>query len=410
MSILQSTVFDMSHSVERIKVLIAGVCGLILMLGVARFAYTPILPLMQAQTGLSHSEGAWLASINYLGYLFGALIAASISNMVLKDRLYRVGIVLALLTTIAMAMTTDWRLWAVLRLFAGLSSAAGLLLGSGLVLNWLIRHHFRSELGIHFAGIGVGILFSALAVELMSPNFDWQEQWLWLSAFGLVLAIPAWAWLPRPGNSGYTISGQPLEDRPPTQLFLSIFMVAYFCAGVGYVVSATFIVAIVDQQPGLEGKGNWVFLLIGLAAAPACVLWDRVARRIGDLNSLIIAGLLQVLGIALPLISETLAGAIMSAVLFGSTFIGIVSLVLTMAGRFYPSYPSKMMGKMTFSYSMAQMLSPAVIALIADAKGGYRHGLYLASSAMVISTTLMVLLRTMHVFHSESILSTQTEN
>ena len=126
--------------------------------------------------------------------------------------------------------------------------------------------------------------------------------------------------------------------------------------------------------------------------------------------TLIAAGLLQVLGIALPLISETLASAIMSAVLFGGTFIGIVSLVLTMAGRFYPSYPSKMMGRLTFSYSVAQMLAPAVVALIADAKGGYSNGLYLASSTMVISTILMVLLRTLQVSHSESILSTQTEN
>ena len=99
----------MSHAALRIRVLIAGVCGLTLMLGVARFAYTPLLPIMQAEAGLGQEEGAWLASINYLGYLTGVLIAALISDMQLKDRLYRIGILLAIITTAGMAMTVQVR-------------------------------------------------------------------------------------------------------------------------------------------------------------------------------------------------------------------------------------------------------------------------------------------------------------
>jgi len=127
------------------------------MLGIARFAYTPLLPLMQAQGGLASDQGAWLAGINYLGYLAGALIAASTSDMVVKDRLYRIGIWVAVLSTTGMALTTDWRLWAAFRFVAGLSSAAGLLLGSGLILNWLLRHHHKRGLGLYFSGIGLGI-------------------------------------------------------------------------------------------------------------------------------------------------------------------------------------------------------------------------------------------------------------
>lgn len=73
---------------------------------------------------------------------------------------------------------------------------------------------------------------------------------------GVLLAIPAWRWLPPPDSSRMTQTGTAMVDNPPGKLFLRIFMVAYFCAGVGYVVSATFIVAIVNQLPGLEGKGT----------------------------------------------------------------------------------------------------------------------------------------------------------
>jgi len=163
------------RKVERLKVLSAGIIGLVLMLGIARFSYTPLLPLMQTQAGLGVADGGWLASVNYMGYLSGALIASLISNLVLKDRLYRLGILLALISTIGMGLTESLWLWSVMRFIAGLSSAAGLLLGSGLILHWLIRHDHHSELGIHFSGIGLGIASGAVAFELMHPNFDWNN-------------------------------------------------------------------------------------------------------------------------------------------------------------------------------------------------------------------------------------------
>ncbi|WP_210397815.1 YbfB/YjiJ family MFS transporter [Motiliproteus sediminis] len=383
----------MTPAAERIRVLIAGILGLMLMMGVARFAYTPLLPVMLEQAGLTPAQGSWLASINYLGYLSGALFASSITDMSLKDRLYRLGMVVALLSTAGMALTSDWILWALLRYVAGLSSAAGLLFGSGLVLNWLIRHHFRSELGVHFAGVGIGIAGCALLVDGLSGQFDWAQQWWWFSAVGAALAVPAWLWLPRPGDTSVTVSGQQLTDSPPSRLFLRLFMAAYFCAGIGYVISATFIVAIVDAMPSLNGLGNQVFMLIGLAAAPACVVWDRIARITGDLNALIIASVVQIAGIGLPLVVKTESAALISAVLFGGTFIGIVSLVLTMAGRYYPRHPAKMMGKMTLSYGVAQILAPALIALIVGRSGDYSAGLILATGAMIVGSVLLLVLR-----------------
>lgn len=378
---------------ERLKVLSAGILSLVLMLGIARFAYTPLLPLMQQQAGLGTADGGWLAAINYVGYLSGAVIASLISDIVLKDRLYRVGIVIALLTTVGMALAESFWLWSIMRFLAGLSSAGGLLLGSGLILHWLIRHDHRSELGIHFGGVGLGIAFAAFAVDMMHPAFDWREQWVILTAVGAALAVPAWTWLPRPEVQGVSKQGTAIVDRPPGPAFVRLFMVTYFCAGVGYVVSATFIVAIVDSLPGMAGHGAWTFLVIGLAAAPACIVWDLIARRIGDLNALVAAFALQIVGILLPAVAPNLGMTLLGAVLFGGTFIGIVSLVLTMAGRFYPTRPAKMMGKMTIAYGVAQILAPAVTGLIAERSGTYADGLYLAAAVMVLGTLLTAWIR-----------------
>jgi len=383
----------MAHSVTRFKVLSAGIFSLILVLGVARFAYTPLLPLMQQQAGLGVAAAGWLAAINYAGYLSGALIASRISSLLLKDRLYRIGMVLAIVSTLVMGLSTNLVVWAISRYVAGLTSAAGMLLGTGLIMNWLIRHNHRSELGIHFAGIGLGIAGCSGAVMLFTPWLDWRAQWFAFTALGCLLLVPALSWLPPPDTSGLTTTGQKLQDKPPSALYLRVFMAAYFCAGFGYVVSVTFIVAIVNQLPGLDGWGNLVFLAIGIGAAPACINWDFIARRIGDLNALILAALLQIVGILLPVLVPGLWSAMLGSLLFGGTFIGMVSLVLSMAGRYYPGMPAKMMGKMTLSYGVAQIIGPAITGQIGARFGSYNAGLYVAAAVMALGTGLLMLLK-----------------
>ncbi|MEI8031457.1 MAG: YbfB/YjiJ family MFS transporter [Comamonadaceae bacterium] len=383
----------MNHQATRFKVLSAGIFSLILAIGVARFAYTPLLPLMQKQAGLGVAAAGWLAAINYAGYLSGALIASRISSLVLKDRLYRIGMVLAIVSTLVMGLSTNMVVWALSRYVAGLTSAAAMLLSTGLIMNWLIRHNFRSEMGIHFAGIGLGIAGCAGAVMLFTPWLDWREQWFAFTALGCLLLVPALRWLPAPDTSGLTTSGKKLKDKPPSPLYLRVFMAAYFCAGFGYVVSVTFIVAIVNQLPGLDGWGNLVFLAIGIGAAPACINWDLIARRTGDLNALILAAVLQVLGILLPVLLPGLWSAMLGSLLFGGTFIGMVSLVLSMAGRYYPTMPAKMMGKMTLSYGVAQIIGPAITGMIGAKFGSYNAGLYVAASVMVLGTVLLFVLK-----------------
>lgn len=377
----------------RLKVMTAGIFSLLLTLGVARFAYTPLLPLMQQQAELGVAEAGWLAAINYAGYLSGALLAMLGGDLVLKDRLYRLGLVVAVASTAMMGLSNDFTIWAISRYLAGLSSAAGMLFGAGLVLNWLIRHGHRSELGIHYSGVGLGVVLCSVAVAWMGGHLDWRGQWLALTAFGGLLAIPALAWLPVPPRSMASQGAQTWQDSPPSPAFLRLFMAAYFCAGIGYVVSTTFIVAIVERLPGLAGQGKWAFLAIGIAAAPASIVWDFVARRIGDLNALITAALLQIAGILLPLAGGGLATTLAGALLFGGTFVGIVSLVLTMAGRYYPGRPAKMMGKMSLAYGSAQIVGPAVTGWLATRFGNYQAGLYLAAGIMLLGTALLLLLK-----------------
>ncbi len=375
---------------QRLRVIAAGICALILTVGLARFAYTPMLPIMRDQAGLSYLAGGWLATINYAGYMSGALLAASISDLGRKYVLYRVGLVVAVLSTAAMGLTDDVALWAVLRFVAGLSSTAGLLLASGLVLNWLMRQGHRPELGLHFTGLGLGIVVSGLAVAAMLGWLPWDRQWLGLGALGLVFFVPAWLWLPAPAALTAGAAKPAAAAPPPSRRWLWLFIGAYFCAGFGFVISATFIVAILEKLPLLAGKGGLVWVAVGLAAAPSCFVWDRVAAANGPVRSLLLAYGLQTVSVLLPALSDSTALNLFSAVLFGGTFVGIVSLTLTLIGRCFPDNPAKAMARMTLSYGVAQIFAPAMAGYIATASGSYRGALLVTAAVMAVG---MVLLR-----------------
>jgi len=386
------TVPSQSSQMHRLKVMLAGLFSLMLTMGVARFSFTPLLPVMMDETFLNDFSGGWLASINYMGYMTGVLITASISSLKLKFTLYRIGLIVAILSTIGMALAENYILWSVMRFFAGLTSAAGLLMGSGLILNWMLLHGHRAELGIHFGGAGLGIAISAAVAMAMAGTFNWVEQWQIFALVGVALAIPAWIWLPAPDTSHVTQAGEKLIDKPPTKSWMRLLFAAYFCAGFGYVISATFLVAIVENQPILKGNGSLVWLITGLAAAPACVFWDRVARKIGELKTLFIAYGINIVGIVIPVFDNSFTAVLLSGFLFGATFIGIVSLMLTMVGKFFPTKPAKPMGKLTLSYGTAQIIAPAISGMLAEASGNYNTPLLLAGGFMVLGMVLIYVL------------------
>jgi len=375
-------------ALTKFRVYFAGISSLIVTVGVARFSYSLLLPIMQDGAGLTELGGGWLASTNFMGYMSGVLLAASLHNMNYKYNLHRLYLILSVLTSAAMVMTTDMVTWAVLRFIAGVCASGGFIIASGLILKWLVKHHHRAELGIHFSGAGLSIIITSLLVEFMlTISADWQQQWLALAVMAAVFAIPAWLWMPHPFIDGQV--GGTAKDTPPSKVFKSLMMLAYFCAGYGYAVSSTFIVDIVERVEGLQGQGGLAFLLVGLAATPAALIWDRIARRTGYIKALIIAYILQAIGIILPAINDCLPVVILSALMFGGTFIACVSMVLTMAGKFYPSNPAKFMGTMTLAYGAAQILAPVCTGYLTETFGSYDIGLYVSAAIVMIGTLFL---------------------
>jgi MFS family permease len=380
------------RSLQPWQVMFGGICGLVLTIGLARFAYTPLLPAMQAQTGLSDAAAGALAAVNYAGYITGALVTAWMDDVRWRHRFYSAGLWMALLTTAAMALSSWLPAWVVWRFVAGLCGATGMLLGSGLVLGWLMRQGRRPELGVYFIGLGLGIVVSALGAWVLSGWWtSWADQWLAFAVLGLAFFVPAWWW--RPPVPPAQVAAANTQAAPAvSRRWMGTMALSYFAAGWGFVISATFTVAIVEREPALAGQGAWVWALVGLAAMPAVFLWDRVARKLGDIRALLLAFGLQTVSIVLPAMSGSLAAALVGAVGYGATFIGIVSLTLALVGRRAPHNPGKAMARLTLSYGAAQVIAPVVAGAMAQLSGSFKGALWLTAVVMLAGMALLATL------------------
>ena len=374
------------------QVITGGICGLVLTIGLARFAYTPLLPSLQSQTGLSDAAAGGLAAINYAGYMSGALAATWIENVRWRHWLYSAGLWMALITVAAMALTTWMPAWAMVRYVGGLCGATGMLLGSGLVLGWLIRQGRRPELGLYFIGLGLGIVVSAVGAWALAQWWPtWSDQWLAFAVLGLVFFVPAWKWRP-PVPPQVVAAHEASTGSLGSRRWTWTMVTSYFAAGWGFVISATFTVAIVEREPALAGLGPLAWALVGMAAMPAVFIWDLVARRVGEKRALLFAFGLQTLSVILPAISGDLWAALAGAVGYGATFIGIVSLTLALAGRRAPSNPGKAMAKLTLSYGVAQILAPVVAGYMAQTTGTFKGALWLTALVMTAGMALLATL------------------
>ncbi len=381
-----------------LRTLAGGGLALAAAMGIGRFAYTPILPAMQRATGLSTGSAGLLASANYAGYLVGALLIATIPSGAPRRRILIGSLIVVGATTALMAGTTDTLAWGAIRFLSGVASAGVFVLASGLVLGALRRQNRIARAGWLYAGVGIGIASSGIVVRAGHGTLGWRGDWLVLAAVALAAIYPCWRWLPRPDAEAASATAVQIQsDRPPGRAFALLFG-AYFLEAVGYIVTGTFLVAIVNRTPGLEATGANVWIVVGLAAVPAAVLWTTAAARLGLARALTLAYSAQAGGILLPIVGGVGADYA-SAILFGGTFIGITALTLTLAGQLAPHRTAELIGLLTAAYGVGQIIGPILAASLASRADSFTPALVVAASVVFLGGVLMVALHASSSHH-----------
>ena len=399
-----------SGSTQPWVIAFAGMASLAIAMGIGRFAFTPLLPMMLHDGTLTLAQGSWLATANYLGYLAGALFGMALPW--LAPRAYAVlhpavlaklGIAFTAIFTVAMALPLSLSspgLWTALRFGAGVCSAITLL---GVASWCMVRLAAlgRAELAaLIFAGPGMGILLTGLFASAM-VKLQWHATsgWLLFAVLALLMCIPIWpviagrAALPVTGANATTASVAHAPAAPvPARV---LHAVAYGLSGLGYIVSATFLPVI--ARAVLPGDSIWADLfwpIAGLGAVVGIVLSVRAKPHWDRRWLLIVAYLVQASGIALGLLLPTTLGFALGSVLLGLPFTVITFFGLQEARRLWPSSADSFVALVSVLYGIGQIAGPPMVAWLlhhsAEGQQGFERGLGLAAGALVLGAGMYV--------------------
>lgn len=373
------------------KYVLAGTFTLLIAMGLSRFAYTPIFPVMQLELGFTDQFAGWLASINYAGYLLGSVLAAYWAwgddrSLPLKGFLF-----INILSIILMGVSESHIFWYILRFIAGLTAGLAFVLISGIIMDFLTEKSLTHLTGLFYAGVGSGIFLGGLTVPWLAEKMGWRGAWYGVGAMALFLGFLVFIWLKgdHPVSKSSQARGQLQKEEH--QIPLTWLTIAYTAEGIGYIISGTFLVAIVSNIPGFDSYSaamSWAF--VGLAAAPSAVLWVKLADRYGKIPMLRLAYIVQIIGISLPLLFPNNIGAFLGAMLFGGTFMGITTLTVAAAKIMFPDQSTKIIGQLTFFYAGGQILGPVVAGYLTEISGNYNSTIIFAS--LVLFTGVLALI------------------
>ncbi|UVK44269.1 YbfB/YjiJ family MFS transporter [Mesorhizobium sp. AR07] len=362
---------------------VAGMIAMAVAMGIGRFVYTPILPGMMEELHLSPADAGWIASANYLGYLVGALAAAGGWAHGRERLLMLAGLGASTVLAALMGLSDTMVAFLVIRFLAGLASAFVMVFMASIVFSH-INAAGRSDLQAwHFGGVGLGIAISAaMMAVLVTEHAGWAAGWLWsaaISACGFVVV----ALLVDEGPLAHGEAGR--EPALPKDRSLMKIIVAYGLFGFGYVVTATFLVAIVRQGGGSRVFEAMVWMVAGLAGFPSTWLWQKIAARIGLHAAYALACFIEVAGVTASVAVGGRTGPLLGGLLLGGTFIAITALGLQAARRQASTAPRRIFALMTASFGLGQIIGPIAAGLLAQASGDFFLASITAAAMLVVS-------------------------
>jgi len=369
--------------------LVGGILSLMIAMGIGRFAYTPILPLMQHALGFSETFAGYLASSNYMGYLVGAILAGVLPLQKRKITYLRGSLIVSIITTGMMGFVHSYILMLAIRLMSGIASAFIFVLASSIVLDKLANSDKTNWAGYFYSGVGFGIFFSTLFIPSLNDLFSWEGVWIGLAIISTILMLFVWLWLKESPSTGRKMDVQKVNLETPPRRWLNWLIIAYGLEGLGYIVTGTFIVSIAEQTQTFSDPAI-VWMVVGLAAIPSCVMWSKLAKKWGFVRSLVFSMILQSIGIALPVFWLSQSSFILSAVLFGATFMGITTLATTLARQMSPANSSRVIGILTATYATGQVVGPVISGILIAHTQSFHFALIGASIAVFLGAMLLV--------------------
>ena len=360
-------------------------------LGLARFAYALLLPPMRTELGWNYAAAGALNTANAVGYLAGALVAAAVGRRFGDKRVFAVSLLLTAFAVGASGVTASYALQLALRFAAGFTGALAFVTGAGLTAAAAkggTPGRASTLLGVYFAGGGLGIALSALAVPPLVALAGWRGGWFALGGLSLAATLFAWSVLGRAPETASVAGGAGRGGW--SARFLAPKLIAYGLFGAGYIAYATFIIAYLRSAEHLSGfviSAFWAVL--GLASIVAAFAWGPVLGQLrGGWGAAATIGAVT-LGAAMPLVWGGITGAFLSAILFGGSFLAVVAAVTSFARRVArPHAWTTVIAALTVAFGIGQSIGPVLSGALSDGPGGVKAGLWLSVAILAVASVV----------------------
>ena len=362
-----------------------GLAGSLVGNGLARFAYTPLVPVLVGEGWLTTAEAGYLGAFNYAGYFVGALTGLWVGRRMKIGHAAVSNLALCVVSLFMVAI--EWGFWWMVpwRFLAGYGAGVVMVLVPPSILRQLPTERWGFATGGVFAGIGLGIAISGILIPQLA-RLGATASWLGLAISALILtAVVQVLWREPP----------PLPRGPAAESRKLHLPAAFLCAAYGlYAIAiaaySIFWVDFLARDLGLGlavGGFHWTVLGTCSLGAPLLAGWLAARYGFGAVLSLLMA--VTGIGALLPVFTDAAPLLYLSSVLGGLLFVGVVTLfsgrTAEIAGR---DGQQKLWWIMTLLFAIGQSGGSWGLSVLYDATLAYRPLFALAGGALLIGAVL----------------------
>lgn len=320
------------------RAIFAGLCASLVGIGLARFAYTPLIPSLIDAHWFAAKDVIYLGAANLVGYLVGALLGRPLAVRLTARHALRAMMVLASLAFFACGFPLSVSWFFVWRLLSGVAGGIIMVLAASTVLPHIPAHRKGLASGAIFLGLGLGIAASGTVVPLLL-GVGLRETWMGLGALSLVLSLASWFCWPVSVSAVGRASGEikPAAPGAAARLALKVLYLQYALMAIGVVPMMVFLVDYVARGLGWGTHTAAMFWIVyGLGAIAGPMLYGVLSDRIGPSRTSHLALWVQAIVIGVMIFSSNYAALIVATLLVGTFPPGIVPITL---GRVHQALP-----------------------------------------------------------------------
>ena len=354
-------------------------------MGIGRFAFTPILPMMQTDHHVSVAQGGWLASANYFGYLVGSLLA--IHPGITARSAIRGGMVVIVVCTLAMGIAHHFVVWLTLRWIAGVASALVMVVVSAWILPRLARAAHEHLSGTVYAGVGIGIMFAGLAcLALLRVGASSDTTWVVLGMTAAIITIAVWRVFADADST--TPQRVPADDSYSATANLGLVF-SYGAYGLGYIIPATFLPVMAKRVIDDPDWFAWAWPLFGAAATLSTVIAAPLARRFSNRHVWIVGNLVMAIGVLIPIVLPSLVGIAIAALCVGGTVMVNTMTGVQEARRVAGANARSLIGAMTAAFATGQIIGPLLVAGLVQLPNGFSWALAISALPLIVAAYVL---------------------